>query len=129
MEYLAIFSIAVLMTLPLIIIFVTQQGNIQTDIANAQAQRAATEIANTAEEVYFMGTPAQRTIKVTFPEGIESIQLNENVLVIEISRQGTNYHATSTTAANITGNLTTTPGQKTILLRAEAGQVIITDAE
>ncbi len=129
MEYIVIFSVAVIMTIPLLIIFAAQQGNIRSDITNAQAQRAASEIISAAEEVYFMGTPAQRTIKVNFPEGIESITINETVLVISLATADRDYDVSRETAAQITGNLSTSPGQKTIVLRAEEAQVIITDAE
>jgi uncharacterized protein (UPF0333 family) len=129
MEYMAIFSIAVLMTLPLIIIFVTQQGNIKADITNAQAQRAATEIISAAEEVYFMGPPAQRTIRVTFPEGIQGIDISQTTFMMSLTTAELDYMVIKDSAANMTGNLSITPGQKTIVLRAEAAQVIITDAE
>jgi len=76
MEYLAIFSIATLLILPLIIIFVVQTQNIQADITDSQTQKIASKIMASAEEVYFMGEPAQKTLLVQFPAGIKSISMH-----------------------------------------------------
>lgn len=76
MEYLAIFSIAILMILPLIIIFVVQTQNIQADITDSQTQKISEKILSSAEEVYFMGEPAQKKIAVQFPKGIKSVSMH-----------------------------------------------------
>ncbi len=75
MEYLVIFSITFVLIIPLIIIFVAQTQNMQEDITNAQLDKISSEIHDAALEVLFMGPPSQKTIRVSFPAGIQSIDL------------------------------------------------------
>lgn len=127
MEYLAVFAIAAMMTIPLLIIFITQQDNIQADIAQAQAQKIAGEIVQAAEEVYFMGPPSQKTIRLTFPEGISNVTVHESYISIVVSTANTHFETIRETDANLTGSIRNHPGQHVLVFRAESGQVVISD--
>ena len=55
MEYLIIFAVAFSMTIPLVIIYARQTGNIQADVTQAQMYKVASKISDYAEQVYYMG--------------------------------------------------------------------------
>ncbi len=127
MEYLIIFSVAFFMTLPLIIIFTTQTSNLQSDIANAQLDRAATLITDAAQEVYFMGPPAQKTVRITFPSGIQSVSVQSNELIFNMTSATYNYDYIKETAINLSGSLKKFEGPHFIVIKAQADDVLLTD--
>src|SRR5690606_12906887 len=73
LEYLSIFSFAMLLTLTLVSIYFLQQNNIQADITSAKVTRISNEIVSAAHEVYYIGYPSQKTLEFDFPKGIEQI--------------------------------------------------------
>jgi hypothetical protein len=127
MEYLIIFGIAFAMTLPLIIIYARQTGNIQADITNAQIYKAASKVSDYAEQVYYMGEPSQRTLKITFPDGINSVTLSGHLIIFNVTTTDLTYEVIKDTAANVTGNIKTFEGEHTLIFRAESNVVNITD--
>lgn len=127
MEYLAIFSISMLMIIPLILIFATQTQNIQTDISNAQIERAASEIIDAVEEVHFMGEPAKKTIRIKFPGEIEKILINGTEITFEVLNTDLAYNYTVQSTTNMTGTLQTFEGDHMIVVEAQANSVSISE--
>ncbi len=127
MEYLIIFSVAFFMTLPLIIIFANQTQNLQSDIANAQIDKAATLILDAAEEVYFMGQPAQKTIRVTFPSRVQSATVLNRALLFNVTGNDFTYEYFKETNINLSGSLQSFEGPHVIVVKAQANNVLITD--
>jgi len=127
MEYLIIFAIAFAMTLPLIIIYAKQTGNIQADVANAQMHKVTSKISNYAEQVYYMGEPSQRTLEITFPNGINSIILQDNLIIFNVTTTDLNYMVMEETDANVTGSIRPFEGIHTLIFKAESNRVVITD--
>ncbi len=126
-EYLAVFSIALIITLPLIIIFVTQTNNLQADITNAEVNRIVSKIVDNAETVYFMGEPAQKTLAIDFPPGIQSIAVNSSFISFNVTTTDLNYVMVKETVANLTGSLRTFHGTHVIVFKAVNNTVLITD--
>jgi len=127
MEYLLVFGIALAMTIPLVIIFVSQTQNIRADIADAQINTAATKIIDNAETVYYMGEPSQRTLEVEFPYGVNSVSLSNSMLTINITTSDRSYLVIMETVANITGNIKTFSGMHVIVFKAINNTVVISD--
>lgn len=128
MEYLGIFSLTFFMTLVLIIIFTTQANNIQTDITNAQIDRVANEIGDAVNEVYFMGEPAQKTIRLQFPDGIQTIEVQTRQIIFNISTADLTYQYVKEVETNITGSLQTFEGTHAVVVKAQGNQVVISDS-
>lgn len=126
-EYLAIFAIALIITLPLIIIFITQTQNFQADITHREVERITTTISNYVETVYFMGEPAQKTLVITLPAGIKAITILNKTINFNVTTTDMNYVVTKETVAPISGTIKSFPGTHTIVFRAENNTVIITD--
>lgn len=125
-EYLAIFSIALMITLPLIIIFIVQTQNLQADITTAEVNRISETIIVHAEQVYFMGEPAKRTITLTFPKGIDSITIHNHMLIINVTTAERSFSVVQETVANMTGTINSGDGVHHIQFEAAADQVHIT---
>ncbi len=126
-EYLAIFSVAALMLIPLIILFATQTDNIEADIAYAQAENAMTRIIDSAEEIYFQGPPAQKTLRVQFPRGIETIMINEHDIIFEIQTSDGVFYVEKHTPARLAGELKPFPGSHVIRFESFEDLVYIED--
>lgn len=126
-EYLIIFGIAFMMTFPLIIIYAKQTTNIQADVTNAQIFRVSSKISDYAEEVYYAGEPSQRTLIISFPEGITSVTLNNTLIIFNVTTADLNYVVVKETSANLTGSIRSFSGQHVIAFKAEKNYVNITD--
>lgn len=127
MEYLIIFTIAFTMTLPLVIIYAKQTENVQADVTNAQIQKVANKITDYVNEVYFTGEPSQRTVTMTFPAGINSVELNGSLILFNITTTDLNYILVKETNANLTGEIKSFPGQHVLVFKAEQYYVNITE--
>ena len=127
MEYLIVFSMAFFMTIPLIVIFAVQTNNMQSDIAGAQLNKMSAELVDAAERVYYLGSPSQEVIEVTFPKGIESITVEPNSLVFNMRAEGYDYVHYEDTAINLTGSLRPDSGVRPVKIIALGDEVQITD--
>jgi uncharacterized protein (UPF0333 family) len=127
MEYLVIFAIAFAMTLPLIIIYVRQTGNIQADVTHAQVYKVVSKISDYAEQVYYMGEPSQRTLEIAFPAGINSVTLNGNLIIFNVTTTDLTYDVVKETTANLTGSIKNFEGTHILIIKAESNVVNITD--
>ncbi|MBN1175431.1 hypothetical protein JXA48_02190 [Candidatus Woesearchaeota archaeon] len=127
MEYLIVFLMAFFMTMPLIIIFYTQSNNFEDDISVAQANKLTSELIDAAEEVYFLGSPSQKTVDVTFPNGLQEITIESNSLILNMTSKGDDYLVYGDTLVNLTGILRTSPGRRPVKVVATGTGVQITD--
>ncbi|MGV8141518.1 MAG: hypothetical protein ACP5NW_03695 [Candidatus Woesearchaeota archaeon] len=127
MEYLIIFAIAFAMTLPLVLIYIKQTGNIQADITQVQIYKTASKIGDYAEQVYYMGEPSQRTLTINFPSGVNSVTLNGTLIIFSVTTTDMTYDVIKETAANLTGEIRNFEGQHVLTFRAGLNYVNITD--
>ena len=127
MEYLAIFSIAMVMTLLLIVIFVSQIENIQSDITNSEVQKISSKIIDYSESVYYMGEPAQKTLNILFPRGITSIEIDSNIIIFNVTTTDSSYQIVKDTIANLSGSIGSFEGQHNIVFKSLNNTVFIYD--
>lgn len=127
MEYLIIFTIAFAMTLPLIVIYIKQTGNVQADVTYAQIYKTANKIGDYAEQVYYMGEPSQRTLTIGFPSGINSVTLSDNLIIFNVTTTEMTYDVVKEISANVTGTIKTFEGQHILVFKAESNFVNITE--
>ncbi|MEM3030175.1 MAG: hypothetical protein QXH27_00415 [Candidatus Micrarchaeia archaeon] len=59
--------------IPFVLLFFTSANVASEDVAIAQAQKAAEQIADSADEVYFAGEGARGTVSVFFPPALAQI--------------------------------------------------------
>lgn len=119
-EYMTIFGFAFLLLIPLVILFVTQTNQIDAEIFGAQGYKSVSEIIDSAEEMYFMGAPSKKTIRVYFPKHIETAEIRDNAIFFDGEIIGD-------TTITIIGTLKPESGLHTILIEATDTAVVITD--
>lgn len=127
-EYLTIFGFVFLMIVPLIIIFFDQLGYIQDSISENQIRNIVIKIIDKAESVYYSGEPSKTTLKVYFPDHIDSINISKNYMVFNyLTYNNLLRSIIYYSNINLTGNLSTSPGIHFIEIRAEGDFVSITE--
>ncbi|MEM4625781.1 MAG: hypothetical protein QXJ28_03400 [Candidatus Pacearchaeota archaeon] len=78
-----------------------------------------------SEAVFFSGEPSQTIISVYIPEGVSSIILNNQELVITyLTPSGDNKRSFSS-RVNLTGFINNTEGTKNLIIKAGKDSVII----
>ena len=125
MEFLMVIGFAFLLTIPLVIIFYQQSKTINTDVTSTQVDKVASEIRDAADEVYYLGEPSKKTVKVYMPEGIKSITINGKKLVFLVDGPGGDYEVVKWTVTNVTGTLNPENGIHNVAVEAQSTQVLI----
>lgn len=92
-----------------------------------QASRVAKELVDAAEKIYFIGEPSQTKVKVTIPDNVEVISFSNKELQLKVRIVGGLTDVYQVSLVNITGNISTVPGTKTILIRAQNGFANLTE--
>jgi ferric iron reductase protein FhuF len=115
---------ALLITLPLVIVYFTQVERLNTEVGNAAAERAVTQLAEAADTVYFLGAPSVRTVSIDLPENVQSITISEQSIVLRIDSAAGIYERVAFTAGNVTGNIGITAGPHTLLVEATESDIV-----
>ncbi len=116
MEYLMVVSFVILMTIPLIAVFVNQSTNFNDEVSLSQSNKAAQRIIDTANTVYYLGPPSKRTISVYFPEGIRNLTIQNNSIEVNIRNE---YVFSITGEPQLNGTLDAYEGLRTITIEAK----------
>ncbi|MEM4260437.1 MAG: hypothetical protein QXG00_04330 [Candidatus Woesearchaeota archaeon] len=130
MEYMTIAGFAFLMSFPLIIIFYNHVNDFNTDVSYTQMDRIGVEIINAADTVYYMGAPSQLSLRLYFPQNVQSITFRDNYMYINLSIKGQNRELNSwkyKSVGNLTGSLHKYPGIHNIIVKANQNNISITD--
>ncbi|MEK6984686.1 MAG: hypothetical protein AABX33_08995 [Nanoarchaeota archaeon] len=125
-EYMLIMGFVTIMTVPLIIIYFTYSSETNDSITSHQALQIARKIVDSSESVYYLGKPSQTTLKVNFPENIQSINLSNKEVVFKIKTKNGISDIVQVSAVNISGNLPNSQGIHMITVKAEDGYVQLT---
>jgi uncharacterized protein (UPF0333 family) len=125
-EYLILFAIALLILG--IMIWYSQQitERNREDITVANAITAVNKIVEASDIVYTQGKPSQITLSVYIPERVESVQFNNNTIIMKINVGSGISDIIATSKANLQGNISSDSGLKKIKVIAEENYVNIT---
>ena len=125
-EYMMIIGFATAMAIPLIILYYNYTSDAKESVAGGQALEVARLIADSSESVYFLGYPSQTTLKLNFPDNIDSTNLsNKEVLFKMKTRKGISDIA-QVSSVDLNGTLPITSGPHTVTIAAQYGYVLIT---
>lgn len=127
MEYLFVVGFAFMMLLPLIALFYSQSGTIEEEVVGAQAEKIMSELISAIDTVYYLGYPSKQTLRLRFPEHIESITILGDTLVFTIDSPSGTYEMTALAAANLTGSLETFAGPHIITIATTQTGVSLTE--
>ena len=125
-EYMFVMGFAALMTLPLLIIYYTYSSDSANSVATSQALQIARKIVDSSESVYYLGKPSQTTLKLSFPDRIQSINLSNKEVVFKIKTTKGIAEIVQVADVNMSGSLPTTQGLHVLTVAAQDGYVQIT---
>lgn len=117
-EYLILMGMAVLIVMPLLIIYFSQSLELSDQTNAALAERSINQIAEASTTVYYLGAPSSRTVNVEFPKNIVSSELQGQLIVLRLDSASGDYDYTAASATNLTGDFNVTPGPHVIRLTA-----------
>jgi len=124
-EYIIIIGFVTIILIGIISIAFFYSGGIKDRIRLNQVNNFANKITSTAESVFFSGKPSRATINTYLPNGVESIEIIENSIVISIKLNSGSTKTAFSSNVPINGSITTTPGIKRVELNAEQNNVVI----
>mgnify|MGYP001587069032 FL=1 len=125
-EYMFVMGFAALMTIPLLLIYYTYTADSADSVASGQAMQIARKIVDSAESVYYLGKPSQTTLKLNFPDKIESTNLSNREVVFRMNVQSGTTDIVQVSSVNLSGSLPTTEGIHIVTIKADEGYVRIT---
>ena len=114
------------MTLPLLLIYYTFSSDSSESVAASQALQVARRIVDASESVYYLGSPSQTTLKLSFPDKIYSTNLSSRELVFKIKTRNGLTDVVQVSAVNMSGSLPTSQGIHVITITAQDNYVQIT---
>ena len=127
LEYVAVFSLALVASITLVGIFIAQQGNIESDVAQAKATNAVSIVTTTIENVDVMGNRAKRTIRIDFPRQTKEIELTDEYLNIEVETINRRFNVTRSIDATYEGEIRDFGGLHVLEIENVNGTVQVTD--
>ena len=127
MEYLMIVGFAMLLTAPLLLIYSQQTTSLNDHLEDSQANKVADKIIDTVNSVYYSGEGAKRTIKISFPENVLSVIINQKLLTLNMDSSHKPYEINRWTEANMTGSLNKFEGLHTIVIENLGTQISVNE--
>ena len=125
-EYLVLFSIALLILG--ILVWYSQQATERNreEIIVINAITAVNKIVEASDIVYTQGKPSRITLSVYIPERVESIEFNNNLIIMKIGIGAGTSDIIAESKAALQGNISTDSGTKKIRVIAEDNYVNVT---
>jgi len=113
-----------------IAIYGIERQSMREQVNIKQAQNIARKIVDASETTYYLGKPAQTTIKVYMPPNVRSVTFtNREVLFTMDLGSKTTEVPPPVSSVNMSGNLSINPGLQYILITADDYQVNISNKE
>jgi uncharacterized protein (UPF0333 family) len=135
MEYMMVIGYSFFVITVIMGIYLIKSQDQQQAIKGIQIGHISDSIINAAEEVYYLGTPAQKTVRIQVPEGISTINGTEYnptlgtaaLLFYEKSKGITYLFHEGVSTVNISVNISNSPGKKDIRVYSMGDYVCIID--
>ena len=124
-EYMLVMGFAALMTIPLLLIYYTYSADTADSVAISQSMQIARKIVDSSESVYYLGKPSQTTLKVNFPDRIQSANLSNREVWFKVKTQNGLTDVVQVSAVNMSGALSISSGIHVITIKADDGFVQI----
>ncbi len=124
-EYLIIMGFVAVISVPLILFYFKYTSDSTFEIASSQIYNVARKIADSAESVYFLGSPSQKTIKVYIPSHVTGASLDNREVLFNISTGTVTSQIIQVSSVDLIGELPITQGSYLITLKARDANVEI----
>lgn len=126
LEYTFIVGFALMMLIPILIMYNTHRETVKNDVNLVQISSIATKITDNADKVHFMGEPSKTTIEVRMPEGVQDVVINGRSINFRVDINDNLVDVRSYSDINLTGYVSPDPGRKSITIAAIEDAVNIT---
>ena len=127
-EYLMIFSIVMVLVLIMVAYASQTTERNQEELRLSNAISAANDIVDAANIVNTQGSPSQITLtSVYIPEGIDSINITGNMIIIKVRVASGITDVFVTSKATLDGSISNVQGVKRIRIKAEEYNVTIAE--
>lgn len=100
-------------------------GSIKDRIKLNQVESFANQIINSAESVFFSGEPSEATINLYLPEGVKTIEINTNYIIITTETSSGENKRAFASKVQLTGTISSGEGIRKIHIKAESDRVSI----
>lgn len=106
------------------------QSSLRDRIRDDQLQKFSEKIVSSAEQVFYAGMPSKATIEVYLPQGVTSIEVIDDSLVIsmQVSSLESKQSFVSNVPIVLDGEISTSYGYKKIQITANETDAIISQA-
>ncbi len=125
-EYMLVMGFAALITIPLVMIYYSYSSDTSESVSSTQAMQVARKIVDASESVYYLGKPSQTTLKLNFPDKIQSINVSGKEIVFKIKTRNGIAEIVQVASVNMSGTLSKSQGLHVITVKADDGFVQIT---
>ncbi len=127
MEYLVIVGIASLIILPLLVLFLMQMNDVTESMTLSQLNKIGDELVSSANEVYYLGEPAQNTLSFYLPGHVDEIYSQDEMLVMVVSLRASSFSIVKYAAIDLDVNISNYPGVHKVKVMAQSNNVSITE--
>ncbi len=118
LEYVLIVGFALLMLMPLIIIYAMQEEIIRDDVNIIQGKKIVDSIVDNSEKVRFIGSPSKTTLEVRMPYNVEHINISNDMVLIRLRTSGDFIDIYRYSKVNLSGEIDNHPGIRKIEITA-----------
>lgn len=125
LEYLITVGFVTFFIISIILVAYIYTAILRDRIHVNQVETFANKIVSAAESVFYAGEPSKTTLELHLPTGVNAIQANNNMLIVNYSTGRDNIVRAYDSKVNITGFINPAPGIKKITLEAKATYVYI----
>ncbi len=123
MEYMIVIGFVTFVVLVLLIQSFFYRRQVENQVSTTQGEQIVKSIIDTSEQVYYVGKPTKTTLKVSMPDGIQSLDFVNGTVLMRIKTQSGISDITYPSKVNITGNLSSNPGIRYIKVESRGTYV------
>jgi len=118
-----IIGFALLITIPLILIFYEYTRATSDQVISSQVDQIARKITDNAESVYYLGEPSKTRIKVYMPENVEEAIISNKEVTFRVKTQSGITDISHISSVNLSGDIAITPGIHYISIESKGDYV------
>ena len=126
MEYMLIVGFAFVTSILMFVLFYGESAQISYQITSKQIDQVATQVASSADKVYYLGENSKTTLKLNIPSNIANATVGNNEIVFYVmGPRGAISHNVKVTVGNVTGRLPYDSGFYSVTIQSLGDRVLI----
>ncbi len=125
MEYLIVMGFVVLMSVPLVVIFFEQSAGAQDYVNADRASQIGRQVVDSAEKVYYLGSPSVTTLKVSMPDTVNAVIISPADITFRMDTGSGQSDVTIPSDVALSGNISSASGLQYIRIQSLGDSVNI----